>query len=225
MKRFKIALFSLLLACSANIFAAGASVPAYVGSFNAVEGQTIVRDMVGAYAKPFSDTANFTVTVANTYNFEVLAADRANTACRGCSFRITLGGSSLVDFSGVVLAYSPVRVWLAPGTYSIEQTGMLSGKTNRPYTGAGSYSFKYFGDVLPVAGGVCSGTSTILAISSKVFMTLADGSKLAYSNVYGSRGTTVFTPANPVFTIGVNISYSGIYDSTLICIPDAITIF
>lgn len=79
----------------------------------------------------------------------------------------------------------------------------------------------------PVA---CQGTSAIVSSTnvSKLFMTLANGDKLAYSNVYGSKGTTQFTYNGGIavgtFPVGSVVTYVGTVDASTICSPSSLTI-
>jgi hypothetical protein len=79
----------------------------------------------------------------------------------------------------------------------------------------------------PVA---CQGTSAIVNSTnvSKLFMTLANTAKVAYSNVYGSKGTTQFTYNGGIavgtFPIGSVVTYVGTVDASTICSPSSLTI-
>jgi hypothetical protein len=140
-----------------------------------------------------------------------------------------MGGSSIYDSAGLTVAVDPVNVYLLPGTYTIATNGLLHGRVRLPGVGSGSYTFAYWGD--PIAPGACSGTSVIVSSinSSKLFMTLANGVRLAYSNAYGSTGGTVYTYAAGItygtFPVGKSVTYTGVLDASLICVPDSISIF
>lgn len=226
---FALALFMASFSASAGIK------PPFIGSFLPEEGVTINRQLEGATQLPFSDTAIITITQENTYHFQVLPLNYSLAGCKlisGCISRMTMGGTTLTDENGTVMAYDATEAVLTPGTYTLEQTGMLSGKTRKPGISFGAYSFKYWGDAItPVAGEVCQGTAKIVnGISvSKLFMQLDNGVKVAYSNVYGSPGTTVFSFVSPVaygtFPVGANVSYHGVLDASLICVPDTLTVF
>jgi len=82
--------------------------------------------------------------------------------------------------------------------------------------------------VAPAAS--CQGTSAIVSSTavSKLFMTLANGQKVQYSNVYGSPGTTTFTyngglTAATAFTVGNIVTYLGTLDASTICVPSSLT--
>jgi hypothetical protein len=88
-------------------------------------------------------------------------------------------------------------------------------------------------DNLPAISNVptaCQGTSAIFSSTnvSKLFMTLANGDKVAYSNVYGAKGTTQFTYNGGIttgtFPIGSILTYVGLLDASTICSPSALTI-
>jgi hypothetical protein len=76
--------------------------------------------------------------------------------------------------------------------------------------------------VLPSCSG--SGVITQSINVSKLFF-VAGGNKVAYSNVYGKPGTTVFTYLDNTgaFTLGDTASWSGVLDASGICVPDLIT--
>jgi hypothetical protein len=101
-----------------------------------------------------------------------------------------------------------------------------------PDSNIGDIAFQVI-DNIPTASTVpvaCQGTSAIVSSTnvSKLFMTLANGDKVAYSNVYGSKGTTTFTYngniAAGTFPVGSVVTYVGTVDASTICSPSALTI-
>jgi hypothetical protein len=73
---------------------------------------------------------------------------------------------------------------------------------------------------------ICKGTSSIHQglHGSKLFMILDNSQKVAYSNQYGSHGTTDFKYYNGLnetnaFEKGVKVTYSGVKDASGICSP------
>ena len=105
----------------------------------------------------------------------------------------------------------------------------IQGVQQNPDSNIGDIAFQVIDNNPVVASTACQGTSAIASSTavSKLFMTLANGQKLAYSNVYGSQGTTKFTfNGVPVgsFAVGNVVTYVGVLDASTICVPSAITV-
>lgn len=107
----------------------------------------------------------------------------------------------------------------------------IQGVQQNPDSNIGDIAFQVIDNNPPTnaAPTACQGTSAITASTnvSKVFMTLANNQKVAYSNVYGSQGTTKFTYNGGIpfgtFPIGAVVTYTGVLDSTIICMPNSLT--
>ncbi|GEM_PF-6185356 len=105
----------------------------------------------------------------------------------------------------------------------------IQGVQQNPDSNIGDVAFQVIDNNPPVIPTACQGTSAIVAglNSSKLFMTLANGQKVAYTNVYGSPGTTQFT-FNGVpygsFAIGNVVTYVGALDASTICVPSSLTV-
>jgi hypothetical protein len=101
-----------------------------------------------------------------------------------------------------------------------------------PDSNIGDSAFQVIDNIPAVsnAPATCQGTSAIVSSTnvSKLFMTLANGAKVAYSNVYGSKGTTQFTYNGGItvgtFPVGSVLTYVGTVDASTICSPSALTI-
>ena len=105
----------------------------------------------------------------------------------------------------------------------------IQGVQQNPDSNIGDIAFQVIDNNPVVASTACQGTSAIVSSTavSKLFMTLANGQKLAYSNVYGSQGTTKFTfNGVPVgsFAVGNVVTYVGVLDASTICVPSSITV-
>lgn len=101
-----------------------------------------------------------------------------------------------------------------------------------PDNNIGDIAFQVIDNTPPVSNipVACQGTSAIVSSTnvSKLFMTLANGDKVAYSNVYGSKGTTTFTYNRDIaagtFPVGSIVTYVGTLNASTICLPSALTI-
>jgi hypothetical protein len=101
-----------------------------------------------------------------------------------------------------------------------------------PDSNIGDIAFQVIDNIPTVSNApvACQGTSAIVSSTnvSKLFMSLANGDKVAYSNVYGSKGTTTFTYNGNIvvgtFPVGSIVTYVGIVDASTICSPSALTI-
>jgi hypothetical protein len=107
----------------------------------------------------------------------------------------------------------------------------IKGIQQNPDSNIGDIAFQVIDNVAAFSTpAVCQGTSAVIGSMgvSKLFMTLANGTKVAYSNLYGSQGTTQFTynggiPAG-TFPVGSVVTYVGISDLSTICVPSSLTI-
>lgn len=105
----------------------------------------------------------------------------------------------------------------------------IQGVQQNPDSNIGDLAFQVIDNNPPVVPTACQGTSAIVSGTnvSKLFMTLANGQKVAYSNVYGSQGTTQFT-FNGVpfgsFAVGNVVTYAGTLDASTICVPGSLTV-
>lgn len=180
---------------------------------------------------------------ATTANWSVIA-DTAVTPPQPVP--VTLTVSSTLPNGIVGSQYTgSVTVTNGTGPYTIKVTGLPSGLFNNngvisgSPTTAGTSNVTIDvtdsnGDVGTTSASVlitasCSGQSSIVESTnvSKLFMSLANGQKLAYSNVYGSQGTTNFTfnnVPNGSFAIGNIVTYAGVLDSSNICVPNSIIV-
>jgi hypothetical protein len=108
----------------------------------------------------------------------------------------------------------------------------IQGVQQNPDSNIGDSAFQVIDNIPTVlnAPAACQGTSAIVSSTnvSKLFMTLANGAKVAYSNVYGSKGTTQFTYNGGItvgtFPVGSVLTYVGTVDASTICSPSALTI-
>lgn len=110
----------------------------------------------------------------------------------------------------------------------------INGVQQNPDANIGDIAFRVIDNNPPAPVPVmpsCSGSSAIVqsTAASKLFMLLANNQKLAYSNVYGSQGTTVFTfngglTAATAFNVGNVVTYTGTLDASTICVPDTLSI-
>jgi hypothetical protein len=108
----------------------------------------------------------------------------------------------------------------------------IQGIQQNPDNNIGDIAFQVL-DNLPAvstAPAACQGTSAIVSSTnvSKLFMSLANNAKVAYSNVYGSKGTTQFTYNGGItagtFPVGSVVTYVGTVDASTICSPSSLTI-
>jgi hypothetical protein len=107
----------------------------------------------------------------------------------------------------------------------------IKGIQQNPDSNIGDIAFQVIDNaVVSSTPATCQGTSAIASSLgiSKLFMTLANGTKVAYSNVYGSQGTTKFTYNGGItagtFPVGSVVTYVGIADASTICVPSSLTI-
>lgn len=106
----------------------------------------------------------------------------------------------------------------------------INGVQQNPDSNIGDIAFQIIDNNPPYIPEVCQGTSAIISSTgvSKLFMTLANGDKVAYSNVYGKPGTTTFAYNGNItagtFPVGSIVTYIGIKDASTICLPKALTI-
>jgi hypothetical protein len=76
----------------------------------------------------------------------------------------------------------------------------------------------------------CSGSGNISQSikASKLFFVINKSKKIAYSNQYGSKGTTKFSfngvTADNCFEVGNFVVYHGVKDASNICVPNKLII-
>ena len=191
---------------------------------------------------PFNFILNPTNATAANWQVTVDAAPAPAPQPIALSVASTLpGGTVNQSYTG------NITVTNGTGPYTVAVTGLPAGITNTngsitgAPTAAGTYNIQIsvtdsLGDTgtaaatIVVAPAICQGKSAILqsTTASKLFMTLANGQKVAYSNVYGSKGTTVFTYNSGIspgtFPIGDIVTYVGNLDASTICVPSSITV-
>jgi len=107
----------------------------------------------------------------------------------------------------------------------------IKGIQQNPDSNIGDIAFQVIDNAaVASAPAACQGTSAIASSLgiSKLFMTLVNGTKVAYSNVYGSQGTTQFTYNGGItagtFPVGSVLTYVGVSDLSTICVPSSLTI-
>jgi hypothetical protein len=110
----------------------------------------------------------------------------------------------------------------------------INGVQQNPDANIGDLAFRVIDNNPPAPMPVmpsCSGSSAIAQgiNASKLFMLLANNQKVAYSNVYGSQGTTVFAfngglTSSNAFSVGNIVTYTGVLDASTICVPDTLSI-
>jgi hypothetical protein len=117
-----------------------------------------------------------------------------------------------------------------PGNWGVMQPNVYG--CSGGFASPGDYTIHVIDQTPPppvVIPSTCSGTGTITQSTSisKLFFVVDNTKKVAYSNVYGKPGTTIFSYNNGLtaasaFNVGNTVTYSGIPDASTVCIPDSL---